>query len=295
MRRVVASELLKLRTTKAWWLLLIGTVVMTAFALFVNLVEAHFQLARPTVVEPPPGFPPEETESLRNSQLEAYNQAHSALGLAKLAAGVYTSGQTLGPLFVLLLGVIIVTSEFFHQTATATFLATPHRSVVAAGKLVTAILVGAVFWLVATVINIVAGVIFFGTEGVSNSLGRWDVTRSVLLNLAAFAVWAVFGIGLGVLIRSQIGAVVTGSVLYLVSVPVLAQIPFLIIQSTLIKKDWVLTAQVIAPSVAAAIMTTPGRLYEHAAPQWAGAVVLIGYAVLTGAIGTVIMRRRDIS
>ena len=30
-------------------------------------------------------------------------------------------------------------------------------------------------------------------------------------------------------------------------------------------------------------------------PQWAGALVLIGYAVVAGAIGVAIIRKRDIS
>ena len=34
----------------------------------------------------------------------------------------------------------------------------------------------------------------------------------------------------------------------------------------------------------------PGNL-----PRWVGAVVLIGYALVTGVIGTLIMKRRDIS
>jgi hypothetical protein len=42
-------------------------------------------------------------------------------------------------------------------------------------------------------------------------------------------------------------------------------------------------------------MVTVGRAFEHAPPQWVGAVVLIGYGVVAGVIGTLITRRRDIS
>ena len=48
--------------------------------------------------------------------------------VAALAANIYTSGQFFGLLFVMLLGMILVTNEFFHQTATATFLTTPQRT-----------------------------------------------------------------------------------------------------------------------------------------------------------------------
>ena len=40
--------------------------------------------------------------------------------------------------------------------------------------------------------------------------------RAMLFNLAAYLLWAIFGFGLGTLIRSQIGSVVTGMIIYLI-------------------------------------------------------------------------------
>ena len=119
------------------------------------------------------------------------------------------------------------------------------------------------------------------------------MVRSILLNLLAFAMWAIFGLGLGTLIRSQIGAVVTGMVAYLVglaAVTIIFQLIYNFYHHT-----WVLAATVVAPAVASAVMTTPGRLFEHAAPQWVGLLVMIGYAVVLGGIGIVVTRRRDIT
>ena len=59
--------------------------------------------------------------------------------------------------------------------------------------------------------------------------------------------------------------------------------------------DWVLTAQVIAPAIASALMITPGEIFDHQPPHWVGGVVLFGYAIVTGAIGLFLTRRRDIS
>jgi hypothetical protein len=42
-------------------------------------------------------------------------------------------------------------------------------------------------------------------------------------------------------------------------------------------------------------MITPGQAFEHAPPQWVGAAVLIGYAVVSGLVGISLTRRRDIS
>ena len=54
------------------------------------------------------------------------------------AANIFTSGQYFGGLFVLLLGILLITNEYYHQTATATFLTTPHRTKVIVAKLITA-------------------------------------------------------------------------------------------------------------------------------------------------------------
>jgi hypothetical protein len=41
-------------------------------------------------------------------------------------------------------------------------------------------------------------------------------------------------------------------------------------------------------------MITPGRAFDHAPPQWTGLLVMVGYAVLLGTLGTLRTRRRDI-
>src|SRR5262249_39820455 len=117
--------------------------------------------------------------------------------------------------------------------------------------------------------------------------------RSVLLNLAAFAMWAVLGLGIGTLIRSQIGAVVTGTVLYLLGTAAVALIAQLI--HNYYPHDWVLTAEVIAPAIASSVMISPGRAFDQAPAQWVGALVLVGYTLLAGGIGSWLIRQRDIS
>lgn len=293
MTRVIRSELLKIRTTNTWWLMTLGILGFTGLALLVNCLTAHSDLARP---DPhfPADMPARDQEQLQAEVQQQYADAHSAAGLAKIAANIYTSGQFMGIFFVLVLGALIVTNEYFHQTATATFLTTPTRTVVIGAKLVAGIIFGLFAWLLTTVVSVATGVIFLGTEHVANSLGAWTVTRSVLLNLAAFAIWSVLGIALGTLIRSQIAAVVTGAVLYLVGMS-LFQLAFLMVHEYSIKEDWVLTAQVAVPAMASTVMVTPGEAFPYAPPQWVGAAVLIGYGLVAGVIGTLITRKRDIS
>jgi ABC-2 type transport system permease protein len=300
--RVVRGELLKIRTLNIWWLFAIAALVAIGLALATNSVSAHYDL-NPSIPQASdfsasPGDPNSQQtidfEQARAAAIAARDHARSPAGLANLAANIYTSGQFFGLLFVMLLGIIVVTNEFFHQTATTTFLTTPRRTLVILAKLATAVGIAALFWLVTTVIDLISGSIFFAGEGVGNSLGRGDVTRALLLNLLAYALWAIFGVGIGVLLRSQIGAVVTGSVLYLLSFP-LAFTVFGLVHEFLIKKDWVLTTMVIVPSLASTVMVSPDKPWDQAPHQWVGAVVLIGYGAVAGTVGTLITRTRDIS
>jgi ABC-2 type transport system permease protein len=294
MMKVVRSEILKLRTTNVWWLFGIGIIVMTALAFLVNAIGAHFELHPQAPDLTDANISAEQRQEIEAQYQQDLANANSTATLLRVASTIYTSGQFFGVLFILILGALIVTNEFAHQTATATFLTTPHRTTVIVAKLIAGVAMATFYWLVTTILDVIAGAIFLSTQDRSNALGDWSVQRSILLNLAAYACWAVLGIGLGVLIRSQIGAVLTGAVLYLIGT-LAGQIVFQLIRSFLIKKDWVLTTQVILPAVASQVMTTVGRAFEHAPPQWVGAVVLIGYGILFGVVGTLITRRRDIS
>ncbi|MBT8224291.1 MAG: ABC transporter permease [Dactylosporangium sp.] len=291
MIRAVRSELIKVRTTNTWWLMALGVFAFTALALLFNALNAHFELAH---AETPREMPAEQREQWAHDEEMRYTEAHTAAALARTAANLYTSGQFFGVMLIMILGALIVTNEYFHQTATATFLTTPRRTTVIMAKLVTGVILGFGAWAITTTTSVAAGTIFLGTEHVPHMLGEWTVLQSILLNLGAFAMWAVLGIALGTLIRSQIAAVVTGTTVYLIGIGV-ASLVFNLVRAFLIKEDWVITAQVIVPAVASQIMVTPGEAFPHAAPQWVGAAVLCGYALVAGVIGTLLTRRRDIS
>ena len=267
--RLMRAEVAKIRTTKTWWLLAIGIVAFTALAFTSNAFGHHFEL------QPPAGAQPGPEEQAQIAQ------AHTAAGLF------------FGLLLALIMGILVVTNEFFHQTATTTFMTSPHRTTVVLAKAAAAILFAVLFWAVSTVLDIVATPIYLHSQHVTVSLTQWTVVQSVLLNLLAFAIWAIFGMGLGTLIRSQIGSVITGMALYLIGTAAVAIIGAILYN--VFHQVWIRTAQVIAPAVASMIMITPGEAYPHAAPQWVGGAVLIGYAIVTGFVGILIMRRRDIS
>ncbi|MBO4206596.1 ABC transporter permease subunit [Micromonospora echinofusca] len=276
---LVRAELLKIRTTNTWWLFGLGAVLMTALAFLVNMLTANTMLDGG--IGDLEGINPEQAEQIRAQADVAYQ-----------AANLYTSGQFFGLLFVMLLGIIVVTNEYYHQTATTTFLTTPQRTRVVVAKLIAATGIGAAFWLVTTVLTIPATALYLASKDLGSQLGDGGVIRAILLNLLAYLLWGIFGVGFGVLIRSQIGATVTAVVLYLVGTTA-ASIIFTVLQQWL-GWDWIDNLQVVVPSIASTLMIS-GTELPGSPPQWVGAAVLIAYAVVTGTVGTIIMRRRDIS
>jgi len=308
--RLIKAELLKIFTTNSWWIFGILVLASTAVALALNLLIANEALNQaqlmaaegmPNFGEVPPGAPPDQGPSA--ADVEAMRQDWLARTdvqrvLLNSTADVFTSGQFLVLLFVVVIGALVVTNEFHHQTATATFLTTPHRTAVILAKLAAATILAFVFWAVVTAIDVGVGATFFGLSGYDVLITEWQVVRSLLMNLLAFVMWAILGVGFGVLIRNQLGATITGGVLYLVSFPV-AFTFFGLLRSFVIKNDSVWDWMVAVPGVASNFMIRiepiqfgPG---VFGPPWWVAALVLGGYAVIASVVGTLITRKRDIS
>ncbi|WP_431932808.1 ABC transporter permease [Micromonospora sp. RP3T] len=273
---LVRSELLKIRTTSTWWIFGLITLPLWGLALFFNYLQ---------------------TDALANGNFgetagEQADQLQAAGAADNLAANLYTNGQFFGLLIVMLLGIVVVTSEFFHQTVTTTFLTAPHRTAVMLAKLAAAGVLALLFWVVTTALNLIFAPLILNAVDVDSQLGSGVVWRAIALNGLAYLLWSVLGVGLGVLIRSQIGATVTGILLYLGGT-----IGAAIAIGLLAERfgDWISKLQLLVPSLASSLMVGGDTDIPGNPPQWAGAAVLIGYAVVTGVIGVLTIRRRDIS
>ena len=277
--RLLRAEFMKLRTTSTGWLFLTGFIVFTVASLTINGFGSHYQL-----------YPQQGLVSRAQGLAEAA-QAHSPAGVAAIAASMMTSGQRVGVLFALLLGVVIVTSEFANQTAAVTFVTVPRRVTVIRAKVTAAACCGALFWLVGTVLAAVATPLFLYSQHVSTSLAGWIVARSVLLNLLAFAAWGVFGLGLGAVLRNQMASVIAAIVVYAGSFG--AETAFTLLYN-LFHQSWLLAAPVIAPALAYAVMIMSGQAFPDAPSGWVGAVIMFGYTAALVAGGIALTKRRDV-
>ena len=277
--RLIRAEFMKVRTTSTGWLFLTGFIVFTAMALAINGFGIHHQLY------------PQQGLVSRAQAVAQVAQARSPAGVAAIAASMMTSGQRVGVLFALLLGVLVVTSEFANQTAAVTFVTVPRRTTVIMAKVAAAACCGALFWLVGTVIAAVSTPLFLYSQHVSTSLAGWSVSRSVLLNLVAFVAWGVFGLGLGAVLRSQLVSVIAAIAVYVGSFG--TELVFTALYNSF-HQGWMLGAPVIGPAVASEVMTTSGPAFPYAPPGWVGGVIMIGYTLALVAGGIALTKRRDV-
>jgi ABC-2 type transport system permease protein len=262
--RLVRAELFKIRTTSLWWIMAIVLVPLYAVTTLVNWLAANVS-----------------TDGTDRVSLEPVN----------VATNLYTSGQFLGILIVLLLSAMVVTNEFFHLTATTTFLVTPRRESVILAKFGASIVVGLVVWAFTTVLNLIFAPLILKNVGLGAQWGEPAVWRAIGLNALAYVLWAVLGVGAGVLIRSQIAATLVLAITYVVGTQAVG-IVFLLLTNNVAK--WFENLQVIVPTTASQLMVSGTELPGNP-PRWVGAAVLIGYAVIGGAVGTMITKSRDIS
>jgi hypothetical protein len=182
--------------------------------------------------------------------------------------------------FLLILGVVGMTQEYRHRTATPTFLTTPHRGRVVTAKLLAYGVAAVPFALAIVATTVVVVEIYAGARGAAPSLT--DDNLRVLVGVGvALVIYAVIGVGVGALLRNQVGAVV-GALVYLrVVEPVIRSIPV-----TAPAYKWM-------PGGALEAMTSSFQGPDVLDP-WQGALLLLGYGLLAAFLGTVLAVRRDV-
>ena len=114
-------------------------------------------------------------------------------------------------LLVLVLGVRAITDEFRHGTIVPTLLVTPRRNRMYAAKALVVATAGALFAVTACGAMVGAASAAAASQGASLTLGA-EAWRSLGGTALGGAAWALIGLGLGAILRSQLVATVGGLV-----------------------------------------------------------------------------------
>jgi ABC-2 type transport system permease protein len=264
--RYVTAELLKLRTTRLWWGLLLGIVLL-------SMALGAFQAG------------------IAGQDADGDGTGAASLADPGVLRGAYTGGLGFAYLFALSLGVIMMAGEYRHGTMSSTVLAVPVRTKIVLSKLFGVFAAGAGYG-VATVIASVAGaVIVFSIRDVDLWRADGGIPRAMALAVLAVALWALIGLGVGTLIRNQVVALLVaigvgwlleplvGFGLRLLDVAYVAK--YLPTQAT---------SAIVEPA-----QPTGTDLDLSLLPWWGGVLVLLAYALVSAGIGAALTLRRDIT
>jgi hypothetical protein len=250
---VAQSEWTKLRTLpSACWSLLSVAVLTVGF----GILYAELRAARPPHGHAAAGFDPVPVSL-------------SGVQLAVLAAGV--------------LGVLAVTSEFGTGQIRSTLTAVPRRLPVLWGKAAALVAACLAVCPPATLAAFLAGQAILAPHHLGVTLGHPGAARAVLGSALFLTAAALFGLGLGGLIRSTAGAVA-----------VLAGAVFgLQILVGLLPGTWPEEIGKFLPASAGAAVTDAGPTASGSLGPWAALGLFCGYAAAVLALAAWQMRRRD--
>jgi ABC-2 type transport system permease protein len=268
MSAAIRAEFRKFFTTRMWWGMAIAMFVAGA-GLAVLFGFLFTQTPGPNT--PPSQVPTGTPEQIANS--------------------VYTGGLQLGYLLTLVIGIMQIGSEYRHKTITSTFLGTPKRAKVMGAKVVALLGIGAVYGIISLLGSVIAGSIVLNARGHDPFPGT-GVIRTLALSLLVLGLWALIGLGAGILIPNQVAAL-------LISVGV-AWIVEPIAGVLLGLWDWGKDHIVeFLPSAATnGILNGVTQGGSDAAPRlewWAAALVLAAYAAVLAGFGSWRTVRSDIS
>jgi ABC-2 type transport system permease protein len=269
MSAAIKAEFRKFFTTRMWWGMAIAIFVAGAGL----AVLFGFLLTQPVDPSTPPGQgPPTGTAE-------------------QVANSVYTGGLQLGYLLTLTIGVLQIGSEYRHKTISSTFLGTPKRATVMGAKIIALLGIGAIYGLLSLVGSVVAGSIVLKARGLE-PFPTSGVLRTLALGLLVLGLWALIGLGAGILIPNQVAALLISIGVAWIVEPLLGFglsfwewgrdhiVPYLPTQAS----------QAMVNGV-----TQGGDNAAQPLTWWGGALVLAAYAALMAGFGSWRTVRSDIS
>lgn len=252
---LLRSESRKLFTTQVWfWMLVIALALTALFVVGTILSDGSEGNPSPLLSTP---------EGQRN-----------LFSLAGAAASFLAA----------VLGIIGITGEYRHLTATPTFLATPRRGQVIIAKLVVYAVAGLGFGIACAVLVTAMAVPWLSARNEAVSLTANRIPLVILAAVLVVAIYGILGVGVGSLIRNQVAAVVITLAYLFVVENILAALPW--VRDHVSK--WL-------PGQAAQAVTQVSSTNTQFLQPWQGALVLAAYGIAFAVIGWWLAVRRDVS
>jgi ABC-2 type transport system permease protein len=260
---VLRSEVRKITTTRLWWILLICVFLLAGCYATLPGVVAVLQ-------HPSAG-------------------AGSAFSDPGTIRSVYNGGNTVSRIIAMVVGITAFGSEYRHQTLASSYLATPRRLRLLMGKVGSLLTFGLLYGVASVAAGMLVAVPFVLANDGTFALDQPATWRSLGLGVVSVALWTMIGLGIGILIKNMLTAMLVGiSLAYLVE-PIVSAVFFL--------RKWDLPLNLMPSGATNAMLgTTSPVLFagQHPFVWWQGGLVLAGWCVLPAIIGVVATIRQDV-
>ena len=258
MSGTLRAELRKTTTTRMWWVLLICVVVLSGgYGAGVALLQ------------PSTGAPFDDPGIIRS---------------------LYNGGNPVTRVLALMLGIATIGAEYRHRTLAATYLATPRRSRVLLGKAGSLLLFGLLFGVAGVVAGVAVSAPFVLINDGSFFFERGDTWRSLVLGAGSLALWTMLGMGIGILIKNMLVAMLVGITFAYLVEPILALVCHL--------RNWELALNLLPTGATNAMLgITSPLLFASDDPfaWWQGALVLAAWCLIPAVLGMLSTVRRDVA
>ena len=244
---LLRTEMLRLTTTRWPWILVAVTLAATA----VQALQPVYKSGRD-------GDPTLGTVMAELAVLDALSR---------------------GALVALLLGVLMVTSEFRHNTVTASLLESPRRGRVVTAKAIVGVSVGFALGLAGLVIVLAVGLV---SGAIQPQLVNGDIVLRVIGLVLTYPLYALLGTATGCLLATNQPLAVVIPIIWLAGLE-----GFALSEVSQSLRIWSLLGTTAALQNAGDVPLV--------LPIWAGGGALLGYALLLFGAGAFRVARADIS
>jgi ABC-2 type transport system permease protein len=264
MSGALRAELRRITTTKLWWIALICIFLLSAGYAALPATVALLQ-TRAGV----PSSPFTDPGTIRS---------------------IYNGGNVLSRILAMVVGIVAMGSEYRYGTLASSYLATPRRFHMLLGKAGALLIFGLIYGIVSVAAGMLVAIPFVLGNNGSFLLDQPETWRSIILGVCSIALWTMIGMGIGILIKNVLVAVVVGVLLGFLVEPIISVVFFL--------KRWDELLNLMPSGATNAMLeiTSPVLFAgQHPTRWWLAGLILAAWCLLPALAGVLSAVRRDVA
>jgi hypothetical protein len=257
------AEIRKITTTRLWWIMLLCVFVLGGCYATLPAIVAVWQ-HRPAGSASPFGNP----------------------GIIR---SIYNGGNTLSRVLAMVVGIVTIGTEYRHRTLASGFLATPRRFRLLGAKASSLLIFGLLYGLASVVAGVLVAVPFVLAHRGTFAFDQGATWRSLVLGVLSVALWTMIGMGLGILIRNLLAALLAGILFAYLVEPIVSALCYL--------RGWDAPLNLLPTGATNAMLSTTSPVLfagRHPYPWWLGALVLAAWCLLPAAAGVLSAVHQDV-